>query len=132
MAAVSVGAKGKRQQRHGGLCAPRWGCSHPSCVGCGDGPCGVVVGGVAATQRRAVKEEKKKHIWVKDGDEAQRISMSNEVARLVAHFPMPWINPPSNALFVKVLVTCAPRSEEHTSELQSRGHLVCRLLLEKK
>src|SRR5436305_11542191 len=35
--------------------------------------------------------------------------------------------------------TCAPardarprRSEEHTSELQSRPHLVCRLLLEKK
>src|SRR5690625_6111613 len=30
---------------------------------------------------------------------------------------------------------CTPgstRSEEHTSELQSRGHLVCRLLLEKK
>src|SRR5690625_7208823 len=26
----------------------------------------------------------------------------------------------------------APRSEEHTSELQSRGHLVCRLLIEKK
>src|SRR5439155_20878186 len=30
--------------------------------------------------------------------------------------PMPWCS----------------RSEEHTSELQSRGHLVCRLLLEKK
>src|SRR5207253_7104280 len=30
-----------------------------------------------------------------------------------------------------VLVVVA-RSEEHTSELQSRGHLVCRLLLEKK
>src|SRR5437660_4146626 len=27
---------------------------------------------------------------------------------------------------------CFARSEEHTSELQSRGHLVCRLLLEKK
>src|SRR5439155_19066235 len=27
---------------------------------------------------------------------------------------------------------CQERSEEHTSELQSRGHLVCRLLLEKK
>src|SRR5690625_6503545 len=26
----------------------------------------------------------------------------------------------------------AGRSEEHTSELQSRGHIVCRLLLEKK
>src|SRR2546429_6889847 len=29
-------------------------------------------------------------------------------------------------------LACAPRSEEHTSELQSRLHLVCRLLLEKK
>src|SRR5215813_8322466 len=28
--------------------------------------------------------------------------------------------------------TPSPRSEEHTSELQSRPHLVCRLLLEKK
>src|SRR5690625_5810541 len=28
--------------------------------------------------------------------------------------------------------TLPTRSEEHTSELQSRGHLVCRLLLEKK
>src|SRR3712207_8723820 len=28
--------------------------------------------------------------------------------------------------------TRAPRSEEHTSELQSRQYLVCRLLLEKK
>src|SRR5690625_3695048 len=30
------------------------------------------------------------------------------------------------------LPVVARRSEEHTSELQSRGHLVCRLLLEKK
>src|SRR3712207_8998432 len=29
-------------------------------------------------------------------------------------------------------VAGAPRSEEHTSELQSRQYLVCRLLLEKK
>src|SRR5439155_10917784 len=29
-------------------------------------------------------------------------------------------------------VAVVARSEEHTSELQSRGHLVCRLLLEKK
>src|SRR5690348_17465811 len=29
-------------------------------------------------------------------------------------------------------VTARPRSEEHTSELQSPVHLVCRLLLEKK
>src|SRR5690625_5525454 len=32
----------------------------------------------------------------------------------------------------KVFLMDEPRSEEHTSELQSRGHLVCRLLLEKK
>src|SRR5690625_7076747 len=30
------------------------------------------------------------------------------------------------------LDTGKTRSEEHTSELQSRGHIVCRLLLEKK
>src|SRR2546430_9652787 len=29
-------------------------------------------------------------------------------------------------------VDCGPRSEEHTSELQSQSNLVCRLLLEKK
>src|SRR5690625_6691258 len=37
-----------------------------------------------------------------------------------------------NAMTVSMTAVLAPRSEEHTSELQSRGHLVCRLLLEKK
>src|SRR5688572_31443220 len=32
----------------------------------------------------------------------------------------------------RVGVTVVPRSEEHTSELQSQSKLVCRLLLEKK
>src|SRR5258708_12292637 len=32
----------------------------------------------------------------------------------------------------KTLADCVDRSEEHTSELQSPDHLVCRLLLEKK
>src|SRR5690625_5408456 len=37
------------------------------------------------------------------------------------------------ALGVGILIEFSlARSEEHTSELQSRGHLVCRLLLEKK
>src|SRR5215216_6898666 len=31
-----------------------------------------------------------------------------------------------------ITAPCSPRSEEHTSELQSPDHLVCRLLLEKK
>src|SRR2546429_5160553 len=38
----------------------------------------------------------------------------------------PWIRSSRNA------VRCDTRSEEHTSELQSRLHLVCRLLLDKK
>src|SRR5207253_8226582 len=39
---------------------------------------------------------------------------------------------PGRAGFVGDLGARGVRSEEHTSELQSRGHLVCRLLLEKK
>src|SRR5690554_7499867 len=35
-------------------------------------------------------------------------------------------------LFAKLIAHEQPRSEEHTSELQSRPHIVCRLLLEKK
>src|SRR5258708_10060471 len=40
-----------------------------------------------------------------------------------------------NATEIRSLVygkSCVARSEEHTSELQSPDHLVCRLLLEKK
>src|SRR2546422_6124571 len=40
----------------------------------------------------------------------------------------PWLK--SSTLWSDIIVQ--PRSEEHTSELQSRLHLVCRLLLEKK
>src|SRR3712207_8524799 len=41
---------------------------------------------------------------------------------------------PSGATSAESQVSCVPvaRSEEHTSELQSRQYLVCRLLLEKK
>src|SRR5437660_6498531 len=38
---------------------------------------------------------------------------------------------PTSEITLNAMVS-SPRSEEHTSELQSRGHLVCRLLLEKK
>src|SRR2546422_5931303 len=39
---------------------------------------------------------------------------------------------PGGARGLNVTLIMEPRSEEHTSELQSRLHLVCRLLLEKK
>src|SRR5258708_28553483 len=41
--------------------------------------------------------------------------------------------PPNGATMrVNSKLSCADRSEEHTSELQSPDHLVCHLLLEKK
>src|SRR2546429_1620050 len=39
---------------------------------------------------------------------------------------------PVDNIFTHTPSLRSPRSEEHTSELQSRLHLVCRLLLEKK
>src|SRR2546422_5796378 len=44
----------------------------------------------------------------------------------------PESQPLGDANTVKATPPWAARSEEHTSELQSRLHLVCRLLLEKK
>src|SRR2546422_4568695 len=38
----------------------------------------------------------------------------------------------ADAVNARLNAATSPRSEEHTSELQSRLHLVCRLLLEKK
>src|SRR5439155_24497148 len=46
--------------------------------------------------------------------------------------PLIWLLRRSTKLVLGVFGLEEPRSEEHTSELQSRGHLVCRLLLEKK
>src|SRR2546422_3191615 len=42
-----------------------------------------------------------------------------------------WIASPTSHM-TNASITRSTRSEEHTSELQSRLHLVCRLLLEKK
>src|SRR3712207_8649682 len=44
----------------------------------------------------------------------------------------PQLAPQSGEPFRIARGESAPRSEEHTSELQSRQYLVCRLLLEKK
>src|SRR5690625_6437984 len=41
-------------------------------------------------------------------------------------------NMENHALLTPIDYSALVRSEEHTSELQSRGHVVCRLLLEKK
>src|SRR2546425_11055069 len=69
---------------------------------------------------------------------------TTEIYTLSLHDALPIsvkVKPPETGTGVELLVvepvpscptTRAPRSEEHTSELQSLAYLVCRLLLEKK
>src|SRR5438309_11178768 len=52
------------------------------------------------------------------------------IPALLLWFPMPMVIGGVVGLLILTLVLA--RSEEHTSELQSQFHLVCRLLLEKK
>src|SRR5690625_6795357 len=51
------------------------------------------------------------------------------LALFSTHYNMIHKSPEECAMNIQIF---GKRSEEHTSELQSRGHLVCRLLLEKK
>src|SRR5438552_11586284 len=51
---------------------------------------------------------------------------------LLAIFGDPFGIDPAGACFLAGPAGSMPRSEEHTSELQSPDHLVCRLLLDKK
>src|SRR5215208_8357531 len=61
---------------------------------------------------------------------------TTEIYTLSLHDALPIFRPaqPHRVQLPAVVDRAGPvgRSEEHTSELQSRGHLVCRLLLEKK
>src|SRR6201990_3761204 len=61
---------------------------------------------------------------------------TTEIYTLSLHDALPISMPPSGGICnsTPATTTCrsSPRSEEHTSELQSHVNLVCRLLLEKK
>src|SRR5216684_9332140 len=62
-------------------------------------------------------------------------SSTTEIYTLSLHDALPILPPSSIAKpspWVLTATISPLRSEEHTSELQSRLHLVCRLLLEKK
>src|SRR3989442_7712383 len=60
--------------------------------------------------------------------------MSVIVMSVLLKVAVMWAIPSASTTFLARLApvgfACAIRSEEHTSELQSRPHLVCRLLLE--
>src|SRR5690625_5636627 len=62
-----------------------------------------------------------------------RVHMNEEMAKEVTiHNQLNQIQEKSDKVMSNMQSILNTRSEEHTSELQSRGHLVCRLLLEKK
>src|SRR3712207_7675839 len=68
------------------------------------------------------------------GDDAELADHANAVGEVTAPGQRPW---PGHRCPAWAAVGCGRvrqpgRSEEHTSELQSRQYLVCRLLLEKK
>src|SRR5258707_15380597 len=53
-------------------------------------------------------------------------------ANRIERIPRLLLNVPEQVMQLSPILTRNQRSEEHTSELQSRQYLVCRLLLEKK
>src|SRR5258707_10624799 len=67
---------------------------------------------------------------LKYDDFASRYGSPRSCRERVRRRPAP--SEPSRGSLHRNLVVRAFRSEEHTSELQSRQYLVCRLLLEKK
>src|SRR5690625_5731321 len=70
---------------------------------------------LASVEKEIKEYEKKLQAWEYTGDEASVEGLKDLLAKQET-----------------VGKGLGQRSEEHTSELQSRGHLVCRLLLEKK
>src|SRR5215204_4136227 len=77
----------------------------------------------ATSQRRTTSENLIVGRCAGAARENQRAGSSSS-ARIIAY--------PSNTSLRARVTTVRPRSEEHTSELQSHSDLVCRLLLEKK
>src|SRR5690625_6164470 len=64
----------------------------------------------------------------------EAIAAQNEIEEFLSNYAYNYeeFENPSEDFDYRVVIDSIERSEEHTSELQSRGHLVCRLLLEKK
>src|SRR3989449_2266895 len=77
-----------------------------------------------------------KCVLAKDGDEGLQVFKAGRPPLVVTDLKMPGITGIELLQQVRAVdddvAVIVLRSEEHTSELQSRLHLVCRLLLEKK
>src|SRR3712207_8703588 len=101
--------------------------------------CGHFPEGVETFEKRSIEGETKGEWYVRQMLGSANISgsrfmhiMTGNLSHQIEHHLFPDL--PSNRygeVAPKVQEICR-RSEEHTSELQSRQYLVCRLLLEKK
>src|SRR5256884_6126142 len=61
-----------------------------------------------------------------------RPAVTGRELSLIPHSPVLSAVVAPHRIMPRLILCSVPRSEEHTSELQSRLHLVCRLLLEKQ
>src|SRR5690625_5904665 len=72
-------------------------------------------------------------IFIREAGSLSNDVLSAVISGFIASSALPLIEDYVDEYFAGLLGFWTDnRSEEHTSELQSRGHLVCRLLLEKK
>src|SRR5215216_599263 len=103
-----------------------------------DNAAGAAAGGVTLSGRDGPIQVKPAEKPALDFSEAQRQAIVDAVMREDSHQPTPKEFKPAMggqvppAVNIHGLPRPLVRSEEHTSELQSPDHLVCRLLLEKK
>src|SRR5687768_18283766 len=75
---------------------------------------------------RSARERILQHLELIAEDDQHALRLDSTLKDLAAEIGL------THEAFYRALAALEKRSEEHTSELQSRLHLVCRLLLEKK
>src|SRR5690625_6516767 len=88
--------------------------------------------GLVHQVRRRLEREDEFQVLERFPDLPLLPGLTGEFEGAVAHLPLRLVPTAQVTLTGPRRAEEVDRSEEHTSELQSRGHLVCRLLLEKK
>src|ERR1035438_8805851 len=90
----------------------------------------VLLAGCASRQEKAIDQAKKQAAATGQAQQVISVATDGTTTTTIVQPPVP--GQAGQAVTTTVAPGPANRSEEHTSELQSLRHLVCRLLLEKK